>query len=139
MLSKCPVSAALPFDGLKKALRFYRDTLGLKLVDGSVKDGFLDFAAANGTRLGVFESNSRKSKDTAAGFEVKDLAKEMAALRRKGVKFEDYDLPDIKTVNGVFEAGGMKAAWFKDPGKNVICLHQSAPAQRRRRASTARA
>jgi len=72
-----------------------------------------------------FESDSKKSDDTAATFDVEDLAKEMDDLRKKGVTFEEYDLPGIKTVRGVATMGGETAAWFKDPGGNVICLHQA--------------
>ena len=124
MLSKCRAVATLPFRGLKKAEKFYSQRVGLKRVAGSAKEGFLEFAAGGGTRLVLFESDSRKSKDTAVTFEVKNLAREMAALRKKGVKFEEYDLPGIKTVNGVATMDGHKGAWFKDPGKNVIGLHE---------------
>jgi catechol 2,3-dioxygenase-like lactoylglutathione lyase family enzyme len=125
MLSTKPVSVVLPFLGLDKAKPFYGDRLGLKLRSGSVEDGHLEFEAGSGTVLGVFESDSKKSDDTAACFEVEDLAKEMADLRQKGIRFEEYDLPGVKTVNGVADRGGEKSAWFKDPGGNVLCLHQS--------------
>jgi catechol-2,3-dioxygenase len=124
MLSTCAVAATLPFDGLKKAPDFYGKTLGLKAAGGSVKEGWLKFEAGRGTVIEVFESDSRKSEDTAATFDVADLSAEMEALRKKGVKFEEYDLPGIKTVKGVATMGGTKAAWFKDPGGNVLCLHQ---------------
>jgi catechol 2,3-dioxygenase-like lactoylglutathione lyase family enzyme len=124
MLSRSPVAATLPFHGLKNAHAFYSRQLGLKRVAGSPGHGFLEFAAAKGTVLQLFESDSRKSDDTAATFEVADLAREMATLRKKGVKFEEYDLPGIKTVKGVAAMGKHKIAWFKDPGGNVIALHQ---------------
>ena len=129
MLSTCRVAATLPFRGLAAAERFYRRKIGLQLRSGSVADGYLEFAAGGGTVLQLFESKSRKSKDTAATFEVDDLAREMAALRRRGVEFEEYDLPGIHTVNGVatMEDGpmaGHKAAWFEDPAGHVIALHQ---------------
>ena len=124
MLSKYPVAASLPFDGLKKAQEFYSKKLGLRLLSGSVKDGYLAYGAGKGTVLQLFESDSEKSDDTAAMFEVKDLAQEMAALRKKKVKFEEYDLPGIKTVRGVATMGEHKAAWFKDPGGNILGLHQ---------------
>ena len=124
MLSRSHVSATLPFDGLKSAAAFYEKKLGLKRTAGSVKDGWMEFAAGKGTVISVFESDSAKSDDTAATFDVADLEKEMAALRKKGVRFEEYDLPGIKTVDGVATMGRMKAAWFKDPGGNVIALHQ---------------
>ena len=124
MLSKSPVAATLPFNGLKAAKDFYSKKLGLRLASGSVKEGHLEFAAGKGTLIELFESDSRKSKDTAATFEVKDLAKEMAALRRKGVVFEEYDLPGLKTVKGVAIMGDSKAAWIKDPGGNILALLQ---------------
>jgi hypothetical protein len=48
----------------------------------------------------------------------------MADLRSKGVVFEDYDLPGLKTVNGVNTGGGAKTAWFKDSEGNVLALSQ---------------
>ena len=124
MLSKSPVAATLPYRGLKTATGFYSKKLGLELLSGSVRDGYLEFGAGKGTVIQVFESGSKKSDDTAATFEVSDLAREMAALRTKRVVFEEYDLPGIKTVRGVATMGDHKAAWFKDPSGNVLCLHQ---------------
>jgi catechol 2,3-dioxygenase-like lactoylglutathione lyase family enzyme len=126
MLSKTPVAATLPYRGLKTAKDFYTKKLGLKLVSGSVKDGYMEFEAGEGTVIQVFESPSKKSEDTAATFEVADLAAEMRNLRKKGVVFEEYDLPGIKTVNGVATMGEMKGAWIKDPGGNILGLHQGA-------------
>jgi catechol 2,3-dioxygenase-like lactoylglutathione lyase family enzyme len=124
MLSRSPVTASLPYDGLKTARDFYTKKLGLKHVSGSPKQGWLEFSAGKGTSIMLFESDSRKSADTAATFEVADLAKEMAALRKKGVVFEEYDLPEVKTVDGVATMGRHKGAWIKDPGGNVLALHQ---------------
>ena len=126
MLSKTPVSPVLPCRNLKAALAFYGKKLGLKLLSGSVKDGYLMFGAGMGTGLTCFESNSTKSEDTAASFEVSDLDKEMAALRKSGVKFENYDLPGVKTVKGIATQDGHRVAWFKDPGGNIIGLHSNA-------------
>jgi catechol 2,3-dioxygenase-like lactoylglutathione lyase family enzyme len=132
MLSRSFVSTTLPFDGLAAARAFYTKRLGLRLASGSVKEGWLEFRAGKGTSIGVFESDSKKSDDTAATFEVTDLAKEMRDLRKKGVKFEEYDLPGIKTVDGVATMGDDKGAWFKDPGGNILALHQKGSRKRRR-------
>ena len=48
----------------------------------------------------------------------------MEFLEQRGVVFDDYDLPDLKTVDHVCVMGAEKAAWFKDPDGNVLCLHQ---------------
>lgn len=124
MLSKAPIAATFPFQGLQAALDFYTKKVGLKLISGSVEDGYLEFEAGEHTTLEVFESDSRKSDDTGATFEVDDLAAEMKELRARGVRFEEYDLPGIKTVNGVATMGTHTGAWFKDPAGNVIGLHQ---------------
>jgi catechol 2,3-dioxygenase-like lactoylglutathione lyase family enzyme len=124
MLSKAPVAATLPFRGLKAAQEFYVGKLGLPVRSGSVDDGFLEFGLGGGTKLMVFESDSKKSDDTGATFEVSDLAQEMKELRGKGVVFEEYDLPEVKTQNGVAEMDGHRMAWFKDPGGNVLGLHE---------------
>jgi catechol 2,3-dioxygenase-like lactoylglutathione lyase family enzyme len=124
VLSRSRVCASLPYEGLASAPGFYVKKLGLKKSSGSVSDCHMEFAAGDGTVIQLFESDSAKSEDTAATFEVADLAKVMAALRKKGVRFEEYDLPGIKTVDGVASMGGHRAAWVKDPGGNVLALHQ---------------
>ena len=126
MLSKSPVAATLPCKDLRAARDFYTKKLGLDLTSGSVEDGYLEFSAGDGTLLQLFQSDSEKSDDTAATFEVDDLEKEMAELRKKGVKFEEYDLPDIKTVDGVAEMGEHRGAWIKDPCGNILGLHETA-------------
>ena len=57
-------------------------------------------------------------------WEVASVEKEIAELEGHGVKFEDYDMPGLKTVNHIAEMDGEKAAWFLDPDGNVLCLHQ---------------
>jgi catechol 2,3-dioxygenase-like lactoylglutathione lyase family enzyme len=126
MLSRSPIAATLPCRSLKAALPFYTKKLGLRLASGSVKDGYLEFAGGGGTVLQLFESKSTKSKDTAATFEVADLDKEMKALAKRGVKFEHYNLPGIKTVDGVATMDGHRGAWIRDPGGNILGLHERA-------------
>ena len=127
MLSNAPVAATNPYRGLKSAPPFYSRKLGLKRQSGSVRDGYLVYKAGKGTTLLLFESSSsKKSDNTAATFEVSNLAREMTRLRKKGLEFEEYDIPEagIKTVDGVAEGMG-KIAWLKDPDGNVLALHES--------------
>ena len=49
---------------------------------------------------------------------------EISDLESRGVTFEDYDMPGIKTVDHIAEMGEDKAAWFTDPDGNILCLHQ---------------
>lgn len=126
MLSTAPVAATLPVRDLKAAQEFYSQKLGLERAHGSVKEGYLEYRAGGGTLLMMFASDSnQKSDNTAATFEVEDLDDEMKTLRQRGVDFEEYDLPGIKTVDGVADLGEMgRGAWLKDPDGNVIALHQ---------------
>jgi catechol 2,3-dioxygenase-like lactoylglutathione lyase family enzyme len=125
MLSKSPVAATLPVRDLKAAKLFYEKKLRLPLLHGSVREGFLEFEAGKGTCLMLFASDSSKTTgNTMATFEVKDIDKEMADLRDRGVKFVQYDLPHCKTVDGVANMGGHVMAWVKDPHGHVLALHQ---------------
>jgi hypothetical protein len=49
----------------------------------------------------------------------------MADMRERGVVFEEYDLPDFKTEDGLFTYGGYKAAWFKDADDNIIEISET--------------
>ena len=124
MLTTFPVYATLPITNVARAKKFYQKKLGLKLVSENKKMGVLYFEAGKGTRIELFMSNPPKSGDTTASFKVKDIKSLMGKLRAKGVRFEEYNFAYLKTVNGVATIDNEKAAWFKDPSGNLLCLHQ---------------
>jgi hypothetical protein len=65
------------------------------------------------------------AQHTVAVFLVEDLEEEMSELRSRGVSFEEYDLPDLKTKNGLYsDSSGFKGSWVKDPDGNVLGLTQ---------------
>ncbi|MGE7436825.1 VOC family protein [Kitasatospora sp. NPDC001175] len=120
MLTDAPVHAVIPATDLERATAFYRDTLGLKLALDSEQEVRFE---SGGTVFSVYRTpNGGKAGHTLASWQVADLAAEMAELRSRGVAFEDYDLPGLKTVNGVAEAEGMRCSWFKDSEGNALCL-----------------
>jgi hypothetical protein len=41
------------------------------------------------------------------------------------VVFEEYDMPGLKTLDGIATAGDSKAAWFKDSEGNIMAIIQS--------------
>ena len=49
---------------------------------------------------------------------------EVAELRARGVRVEDYDMPGLKTDDGVADIGFGWAAWITDPGKNALGILQ---------------
>lgn len=122
MLGDAPMVAIIPAADLARAKRFYTDTLGLKLTDENEQDVSFE---CGGTEFGMYETPSAgQAAHTLASFKVPDLDGEMATLRGRGVTFEEYDMPGLKTVDGVVEAEGMRAAWFKDSEGNIICLNE---------------
>jgi hypothetical protein len=64
------------------------------------------------------------AQHTLGAFMVQDVEAAVADLRGKGVTFEEYDLPGVKTVNGIAELGGTRGAWFKDPEGNILSVVQ---------------
>jgi len=86
------------------------------------------FAAGEGTLLYVYQRGATKADHTVAEFTVDDIAAEMKDLRAKGIAFEEYNMPELKTVKGLFTMatpeGDYKAAWFKDSEGNILALEQ---------------
>ncbi|MFF8278393.1 VOC family protein [Streptomyces lateritius] len=121
MLADSPVVAIVPVADMARAKRFYTETLGLTLTKESAEDTRLD--SGGGTTIGLYETPyGGKAEHTLASWKVDDLDGEMSRLRSKGVTFEEYDLPGIKTVDGVVESETMRGAWFKDSEGNILCL-----------------
>ncbi len=121
MLRSARAHAALPAADLDRARHFYEETLGFGPAD--VRSGGVLYDAAGGTRFLVFPSAGRASgSHTQIGFQVDDLAAEVAELRSRGVAFESYDMPgfDHATMIATFEAN--RSAWFKDTEGNLVGL-----------------
>lgn len=124
MLSDSPVSAILPATDLARAKDFYQNKLGLKVKDMPMDDPIM-FEAGQGSVLVVYKRpEPTKAEHTVAGFLVDDVEKTVKDLEAKGVKFEDYDMPDLKTVNHIMDYGQGKSAWFKDSEGNILAISQ---------------
>ena len=119
MLSNAKVQPTLPVVDLARARRFYEETLGLKFLEEDPSPGIM-FEAGAGSRLYIYQRAATKADHTAAAFQVDNVEAEVKVLKAKGVKFEDIDMPGIKTVNGVAEFGSIKSAWFKDTEGNIL-------------------
>ena len=120
-------TAMLPAKDLERAKRFYTDVLGLKPVEEMEQGAGASFVLGGGTRVFLYPTQfAGTAQHTLLSFDTKDLAADMKALRGKGVKFEEYDLPNLKTVDGVARWGEVKNAWFKDSEGNYIWQPASA-------------
>ena len=119
------VTMMLPVTDVDRASTFYTESLGLDYT-GTNDEGSAMYALDGGATLLLLpRPDSRPSESTAMSFEVDDVASEISTLEERGVVFEDYDLPGLKTVDHVCVLGSEKAAWFKDPDGNVLCLHET--------------
>jgi catechol 2,3-dioxygenase-like lactoylglutathione lyase family enzyme len=127
MLSNALVCATLPTTDLERARRFYGETLGLAEADFGVEGGVF-YKAGGGGMFRVYERppGHAPAQHTVAVFLVTDLEQEMSGLRSRGVTFEEYDLPRLRTENGVYEdeGSGFKGSWVKDPDGNILGLTQ---------------
>jgi catechol 2,3-dioxygenase-like lactoylglutathione lyase family enzyme len=101
--------------------RFLRGKLGLKLFERGDEQPYARFAGAGETKLGVYESGTAgQSRHTLASFVVDDVRATVRDLRASGVTFEEYDMPGIKTEDGVATMGDTRTAWLKDPDGNIL-------------------
>jgi catechol 2,3-dioxygenase-like lactoylglutathione lyase family enzyme len=132
MLDTSDVATRLPAQDLERARAFYAEKLGLHPVEE--RPGGLRYRCGNGY-FALFASSGAPSGDhTQMGWEVDDLVATVAELRRRGVDFEEYDLPGLRTVNGIAEVAGNypsrggvgeKAAWFRDSEGNLLGIGQA--------------
>jgi catechol 2,3-dioxygenase-like lactoylglutathione lyase family enzyme len=126
MLTHSAVTAMLPVVDMDRARAFYEGRLGLKR--GELRPDGKFVYEVGGTFLALFpKPGGTKADHTAISFQVADIAASIDELKRKGVVFEDYDFPGLKTVNHVCVLGSEKAAWFKDPEGNYLCIHEDVP------------
>jgi catechol 2,3-dioxygenase-like lactoylglutathione lyase family enzyme len=125
-LSDSSVEAVLAVSDLDRARHFYEQQLGL--VPGDQDDQSVRYPCGHGTRIFIYVSpeNAGRSPATLAGWSVDDLDRTMDELAARGVAFEQYDQPGLKTdERGVFEAEGIRAAWIKDPDGNTMAITQA--------------
>jgi len=129
-LETSEVSTRLPAKDLDRARRFYEEKLGLEPIEE--RPGGLLYCCGQ-TRFAVFESlGAASGSHTQMAWEVVDIEATVAALKARGVVFEEYDLSELKTVNGIAEirgnypskGTGEKGAWFRDSEGNLLSIGQ---------------
>ncbi len=131
MLQHGEVATRLPAQDLERARSFYAKKLGLEPAEE--RPGGLLYRCARGSFV-LFESAGAPSGDhTQMAWEVADLEATVAALRARGVVFEEYDLPGLRTVDAIARIDGNypskggvgeKGAWFKDSEGNLLAIGQ---------------
>jgi catechol 2,3-dioxygenase-like lactoylglutathione lyase family enzyme len=116
------VHTVLPAADLGRARTFYHDKLGLD--PDEEHHGTMVFHAQGGV-FEIYETpNAGTAQNTQMGWVTDDLDGEMSVMRANGIMFEDYDMPGLKTENGVAKDADMRSAWFRDSEGNFICISE---------------
>jgi catechol 2,3-dioxygenase-like lactoylglutathione lyase family enzyme len=127
MFKDTPAFSSFSVDDLDAARRFYRDTLGLGVAEQQ-EAGYplLNLSLAGGGRVLIYAKPDHAAANfTILNFEVKDIDQAVDELTRRGVRFEHYNGPTIKTdAKGISRAHGPKIAWFRDPSGNILSVLQ---------------
>ena len=124
MLTDAQVTAVVPTTDLARARDFFENSLGLRESGTQMPGAEVVYRCGNGTTLQVYErASAGDAQHTLATWQVPDVRAEVQELRSRGVSFEEYDFPEIKTEDGVATTGDFQAAWFRDPDGNILCLH----------------
>jgi len=125
VLSKNRISAVLVSTDLDRSREFYEQKVGLTLSPETIPNHLL-FEGADGTTLLVYGRPGPNQADhTQVRFWSTDVEGDVRELVARGVVFEDYDFPKLKTVDHVATTAGVgKSAWFKDPDGSTIALFQ---------------
>jgi catechol 2,3-dioxygenase-like lactoylglutathione lyase family enzyme len=115
----CPV----PVADRERARAFYVETLGLPFVAES-EAGIL-VALDGGARILLYKSAAGAGPGpTVAGWEVDRLEAVIERLEARGVVFEDYDLPGLRTDGHIAWIGPERAAWFRDSEGNILAISE---------------
>ena len=125
MLESCVTYSVLPASDLQRATAWYRDKLELE-PERTEGQGVL-YGTGSAAKIYLYETgNAGTAQNTAMCWLVPDIEAALAHLRDRGVVFEDYDFPGLKTEKGIAEDEMGRSAWFKDSEGNYLCLTQPA-------------
>jgi catechol 2,3-dioxygenase-like lactoylglutathione lyase family enzyme len=131
MLEDGRVAARLPVRDLDKARTFYAEKLGLEPAEE--RPGGLLYRCG-GSEFGLFESTGAAAgTHTQMGWSVDDIEATVADLRRRGLEFEEVEMPGVTVEDGIAEipgnypskGSGERAVWFRDLDGNVLGVGES--------------
>lgn len=124
MLQKSPMYSYIPVKDLARARTFYEEKLGFK--PKQEEPGGVVYECAERTACFMYPTpNAGTSQASQAFWQVEDIEREVAELKVRDVKFEEYDMPGMKMEGSILTAGEAKAAWFKDTEGNIMAVIQN--------------
>lgn len=122
MLERSPLCPMIPAADIERAKAWYADKLGLS---PAMEDEIGLWYETGGTRFAIYETTfAGTARNTAAEWLVEDIESVMADLTSRGLEFEEYDFPGLKTEAGLALLGRYKGAWFRDSEGNTLALGQ---------------
>jgi predicted enzyme related to lactoylglutathione lyase len=121
MLRESKAFSGFSANDIAKAKEFYGRTLGLKVSEAN---GLLTLHLAGGNNVLIYpKPNHTPATFTVLNFPVDDVDQAVDELTKRGVRFEIYDQPEIKTdKKGIMRGNGPTIAWFKDPAGNILSV-----------------
>jgi catechol 2,3-dioxygenase-like lactoylglutathione lyase family enzyme len=123
MLDNAEFVTMLPVADLNRTKAWYREKLGFE--PESEEEGAAHYRVGS-ARFDLYKTRfAGTAQHTLAGWMVDDIERVVQELQGRGVDFETYDLPGLKTVNGIADLGYERAAWFRDPEGNILSLGQA--------------
>jgi catechol 2,3-dioxygenase-like lactoylglutathione lyase family enzyme len=122
MLDRFDIVPMLPAQDLERAKRFYAEKLGLTPV--SEDPGAAHYRSGSASFDLYPSRGAGTAQHTLAAWMVDDIHAALEELRGRGVVFEEYDLPGLKTEGGIADLGFELAAWFKDSEGNILSIGQ---------------
>jgi predicted enzyme related to lactoylglutathione lyase len=124
MLKDYPIVPYLPATDVARARRFYEEKVGLAPRE-EVAGGVV-YECGSGSWIFLYQSAGAGTSEASQAFwQVQDVEREVRELKSRGVTFIDYDLPGLKTVDGIATMDGTRGAWFKDTEGNILALIQT--------------
>ena len=123
MLTDRRAHSTIPAADLGRARQWYSEKLGFEPI--RELPGGLMYDAAEGTRFIIYPTpNAGQSLNTLMGFVTPDIGAEVRDLKARGVVFEEYDYPTLRTVDSIATVGPTRSAWFRDSEGNIIGVVQ---------------
>ena len=123
MLGDHPIDVVLLATDLETSKDFYAGKLGLEILNES--EEAVVYQCGGDSQLSVTKSTTGTADEqTQAGWRVTDLDAELAELRSRGVEIQEYDMPGLKTVDGIADLGFARMAWIVDPHRNALAIMQ---------------
>ena len=123
MLKTSAIVPYIPVADIARARKFYEEKVGLRPKEEYA--GGVIYECGNASWVFMYPSGGAgTSKASTAFWAVDDVVAEVNELKARGVVFEEYDMPGLRTRNGIAVGGGAKTAWFRDTEGNILAVSQ---------------